>query len=180
MNPEARNRNWAQLGERRYPKSIVLIPSSWVTGRAPTIAAKERRYWRQSQWTIHVEHQSSTLLGDTKSTQSGSPEARNRNWAQLGERRYPKGIVLIPSSWVTGRAPTIVAKERRYWRQSQWTIHVEHQSSTLLGDTKSTQSGNPDEGENSEDDEDEGMRQEVHNIRPKKNRKFNSPMRRLQ
>jgi hypothetical protein len=40
------------------------------------------------------------------------------------------------------------------WNQSRRTIHVEHQSSTLLGDTKSS-------GENSEDYEDEvrSMRQ---------------------
>ena len=39
-------------------------------------------------------------------------------------------------------------------------IHVEYQSSTWLGDTKSTQLGGLDEGENSEDDNG-GEKQEV-------------------
>ena len=74
------------------------------------------------------------------------------------------------------RAQKIAIKKRRYWRQSQWTIHVEHQSSTLLGDTKSTQSGGLVEGENNEDDE-EGRRQEMYETKKKK---FNSPTRQLQ
>jgi len=44
----------------------------------------------------------------------------------------------------------------------------EHQSSTLLGDTKSTQSGGLVEGENSEDDEDGRRRQEMYQKKKKK------------
>ena len=88
------------------------------------------------------------------------PKTQDRNWAQLREWRYPKGVVLSPNSRVTGGAQAIAVKGRHYWCQSQWMIHVEHQSSMWLGDTKSTQSGGLDEGESSEDNNG-GEKQEV-------------------
>ena len=87
----------------------------------------------------------------------------NSSWSRdtrynLSSVRYPRVLSLaqikglqVEHKW---SGPRI--EGRCYWRQSQWTMYVEHQSSTLQGDTKSTLSGSLDEGENGGDDWREG------------------------